>query len=340
MTWVVRRATPEDAPLVAAIRVASWRAAYHDVVPVSVLAGMTARDESAEFARAIAEREALGARTWIAEREGAAVGYVAAGPARDDDVPGAGEVYGLYALPDVWGLGAGRAMTRTACGWLAARGYGVAVLWAFEGNDRGRRFYDRGGWTIDGAKRAGERWAEVPEVRYRLGLPRVRVATAEDAPGIAAVHVRGWQVGYRGIIPDDHLDALSVPQRSEGWRSIMRASPPPAIVVAEQGGAIVGFSSGGETRDTDPDARVVGEVSALYVDPERWGGLASDAVLAAMVDELRARRFRAATLWVLAANTRARRFYERHGWVADGASKVEERRSFSLHEVRYRLDPL
>ena len=42
------------------------------------------------------------------------------------------------------------------------------------------------------------------------------------------------------------------------------------------------------------------------------------------------------TLWVLDANSRARSFYEKAGFTADGAVKLEDRGSFQLREVRYR----
>ncbi len=45
--------------------------------------------------------------------------------------------------------------------------------------------------------------------------------------------------------------------------------------------------------------------------------------------------YRRATLWVLEANQRARRFYEARGWTPDGTSKIDDRGSFQLHEVRY-----
>jgi hypothetical protein len=47
-------------------------------------------------------------------------------------------------------------------------------------------------------------------------------------------------------------------------------------------------------------------------------------------------------LWVIATNERARRFYERARWCADGAEKRDHRLGFPLHEVRYarRLGPM
>ena len=55
-----------------------------------------------------------------------------------------------------------------------------------------------------------------------MGLLTVRPATAADARGIATVRVRAWQSGYRGLIPDDYLDHMSIEEnekRSSNWFS-------------------------------------------------------------------------------------------------------------------------
>lgn len=51
--------------------------------------------------------------------------------------------------------------------------------------------------------------------------PVVRPARITDADGIAEVHVRSWQAAYRGLMPQEVLDGLSVAQRAEGWRRIL-----------------------------------------------------------------------------------------------------------------------
>ena len=48
-------------------------------------------------------------------------------------------------------------------------------------------------------------------------------------------------------------------------------------------------------------------------------------------------RFPMSTLWTLEANGRARAFYERTGWALDGTTKDDDRGSFVLKEVRYRI---
>lgn len=57
--------------------------------------------------------------------------------------------------------------------------------------------------------------------------------------------------------------------------------------------------------------------------------------MTAAVEHLTAAGFSRATLWVLATNVRARRFYEAAGWRPDGSSKVDSSRGFPLDEVRY-----
>ncbi len=46
----------------------------------------------------------------------------------------------------------------------------------------------------------------------------VRAASSSDARAIAAVHVRAGQVAYRGLLPDELLDRLSVEDREGSWR--------------------------------------------------------------------------------------------------------------------------
>ena len=58
--------------------------------------------------------------------------------------------------------------------------------------------------------------------------------------------------------------------------------------------------------------------------------------MASGLDDLR-ERFREAVLWVLDDNLRARRFYEKHGWRLDGASKHDVHLGVEVAEIRYRI---
>ena len=174
--------------------------------------------------------------------------------------------------------------------------------------------------------------------------PRVliRLARVEDADAIGSVHVRAWQVGYRGQLPDDYLDRLSIPQRQASWRTGL---PDPdrtsTVLVAEDpaDGHVCGFATVGEPRfagSEDLDRTVVGQLYAINLEPEAWGRGIGTSLLHAASDRLAADGYREAILWTLRTNARARRFYEREGWVADGGEQLDEHEGVALDEVRYR----
>lgn len=152
----------------------------------------------------------------------------------------------------------------------------------------------------------------------------VRLAEVSDAGAVALVHVRTWQAVYRGHMPDDLLDNLSVEARTSMWERLI---PSGGVWVALAGSEVVGFASAGPSRDSDASS----ELYAIYLLPSAWGsGLAEpllDAALAGMTDVV---------LWVLDDNPRARRFYERSGFVVDGAKREETFGSAVVKEVRYR----
>ena len=82
-----------------------------------------------------------------------------------------GELAAIYALPDVWGSGVGRRLMAAAVNVLHDAAFVDAILWVLEGNDRAQRFYEIGGWQLDGAAKDVV-IADIPlaEVRYRLVL--------------------------------------------------------------------------------------------------------------------------------------------------------------------------
>jgi len=170
--------------------------------------------------------------------------------------------------------------------------------------------------------------------------PTIRQATEGDAPALAAVHVQAWQWAYRGQLPDAFLDELAATlPRREAWRREMLTRSPDELRtwVVAIGGRILGFADTGPSRDADvtPDTA---ELSTLYLDPQVIGTGVGRALLGRAMDDLRQRGYRAAVLWVLESNARARRFYEIAGWRADGATKTEQRSGVQLREVRYRID--
>lgn len=159
----------------------------------------------------------------------------------------------------------------------------------------------------------------------------IRVALEGDADPIARVHVASWQTAYAGLMPDELLESLDPAERAEHWRRHLK-EPGIEALVAQEEREVVGFSCFGKSRDEDAGEKV-GEIAAIYVHPTHCRRGFGRALLNESLSRLRAQGYEKVTLWVLADNGTARRFYERLGFVADGARK--QHRGTGLLEVRY-----
>jgi RimJ/RimL family protein N-acetyltransferase len=170
------------------------------------------------------------------------------------------------------------------------------------------------------------------------GAVQVRPATVQDAARIAEVHVRSWQSAYRGLLPHDYLDSLDPADRVQRWQQVLSSTEPArgGVLVATDADVICGFASVGPTRDQDESQDHVGEVMAIYLAPGAWGKGYGRELMTASLRSLHLVGYLQATLWVLDANMRARRFYEIAGFQPDGARKVDDREEFQLQEIRYR----
>jgi ribosomal protein S18 acetylase RimI-like enzyme len=160
---------------------------------------------------------------------------------------------------------------------------------------------------------------------------KVRAATPEDAAVIARIHVDAWRAAYRGQTPDAYLDSLSAEERERTWAGTLARPGPGKVLVTER---LTGFCFYGPSRDGE-DA--VAEIFALYVRPDSWRRGAGRLLCEEAARDARSRECAAMTLWVLKTNERARHFYDRLGYLPDGAERTNTRLTgFALHEMRYR----
>lgn len=172
-------------------------------------------------------------------------------------------------------------------------------------------------------------------------MVEIRAARVGDAAALARVHVATWRAAYAGLLPDELLRSLSVAEREASWVTAIGDGPAAGVatVVALVAGGLVGFASVGPARDDDL-SEDVSELWSLYVHPDSWGAGVGHALHSRALPRMRERAASSGTLWVLTANDRARRFYEAHGWLADGTEQTAWRADVPLEESRYRLPDL
>ncbi|MHB1597842.1 MAG: GNAT family N-acetyltransferase [Acidimicrobiales bacterium] len=158
----------------------------------------------------------------------------------------------------------------------------------------------------------------------------LRPARLEDSTALARVFVDAWRSSYRSVIDDEVLDALDETEIADWLRELVAASHPTTLV-AESGGDILGFTRYGD----DPEDPRNGHVYALYVAPGAAGRGIGRRLLREAIDAIDAadsRGRRTVTLWVFAANHRARGLYASLGFSPDGAHRVEPR--YGADEIR------
>jgi GNAT superfamily N-acetyltransferase len=192
----LREARRGDELAVAELHVRSWQEAYRGLMPDEFLDGLDPRDRAKRYrfegrfeggegapttVLAVVGEEGDGEDPSLTNREvrsGSSpspferiAGFVTYGPSRDHDLPDHGEVMALYVHPDSYRGGVGRLLMAEARRRLVEDGHDEAFLWVLDGNHRARAFYEREGWSPDGATREENPYDIVSNVsRFRRGL--------------------------------------------------------------------------------------------------------------------------------------------------------------------------
>jgi GNAT superfamily N-acetyltransferase len=157
----VRAAEPSDAEEIARIQLATWRAAYAELLPAEVLAALDADEAAATWRHTIEQGPA---RVFVAFEGQWCVGFCAAGQAPQDDsadangvpVPDAERVALVSTLlvEPRWGRrGHGGRLLAAAGKVMLAAGLARGIAWVAEADKASLAFWDRAGWVIDGTVR-------------------------------------------------------------------------------------------------------------------------------------------------------------------------------------------
>jgi GNAT superfamily N-acetyltransferase len=144
-----------------------------------------------------------------------------------------------------------------------------------------------------------------------------RAATLADAEALAHGVVDGVE-GYRAFAPPD-WSPPSLASEIEHLRERL-ADEQVWCLLAEAGGEVVGqitvLPAARAGRPLDEPG--LAHLSNIFVREDLWGSGLARELQAAGVEAARAHGFTAMRLFVAAGQARARRFYEREGWVRVG----------------------
>jgi len=167
----VRPAGPADAVAVARVQLATWHAAYADVLPADALA-LDPADVARAWEQALEAPPSPYHRVLVALDGAEVVGLASCEPATDEDVEGAtGELTALLVEPR-WGRrGHGSRLLAAAVDLWRADGVAQAVTWVFESDQVVAGFLTSSGWGPDTAGRTLEaRDRSVRQRRWHTAL--------------------------------------------------------------------------------------------------------------------------------------------------------------------------
>lgn len=153
----------------------------------------------------------------------------------------------------------------------------------------------------------------------------LRAPRSSEAQALAALHVRCWRQTYSHLLPEEFFHD-QLPARSAMWTAVLGSDPiPERLVVAEQDGELVGFAWAGAPHGTGAVRDL--QLYAIYLDAGHHGSGSGQAMLNAVLGDA------PAELWVAADNPRARAFYSRNGFLADGVQFIDAD-AYDMEEIR------
>ncbi|MFP7169729.1 GNAT family N-acetyltransferase [Terribacillus sp. 7520-G] len=158
----------------------------------------------------------------------------------------------------------------------------------------------------------------------------IREAKMADCGRIGEISTKSWRFAYQNILPADYLAAIRPEDRAARFEKVLASGS--LMLVAEVDGRIVGFLSGGRSReDLHPD--YAGEVYAIYLDPDQTQRGIGKMLIQSLEKRLAAEGIQGIFAWMLAGND-ARYFYEALGGkkIAEGKLEIE---GISYPEIAY-----
>lgn len=107
-------------------------------------------------------------------------------------------------------------------------------------------------------------------------------------------------------------------------------------IVLEEDNNLIGFLSFCPSRDEDVNPENVAEISAIYLNPNKWRKGFGKILCDAAVKELKKSGYIEITLWVVDKNHQAKKFYEKIRFINSCKIKKDERDDYTLREIKYR----
>ena len=163
----------------------------------------------------------------------------------------------------------------------------------------------------------------------------IRYATLADATAVAHLHLIASRALHEGVVPEAHWASTPAAKRVAFWKEAIEFGEP-QVLVATQGGEIVGFV--GFDRSRDPKSKnTTGELWALYADPDHMGCGVGLALWDAAREGLQDEDCTEVTVWVPLASPRALAFFDAAGFKREmNTARTVPLGGVRIEEIRFK----
>lgn len=172
----------------------------------------------------------------------------------------------------------------------------------------------------------------------------VRPAHPGDLAALVNIQRTAWLAAFGPTMPAEYLAPRIDEQAiTAEWQARLAQTPANShsadqVLVAERAGTLLGYVEGGMAKTDEPPlptpTATAAELRRLYLSPDAWGSGVAVALHDALLSAL-APHADIAVLWVGTTNARARRFYERNGWITNGVGNTWTAHGMTMGNVRY-----
>lgn len=161
---------------------------------------------------------------------------------------------------------------------------------------------------------------------------KAAIARPKDAEVMGRLHSASWVKAYENVVMQSVLDEFTPENRTEVFNKVL-VERPEAHYLFYCDEQPAGFAILHKSHEAEATLEE-GEIYAIYFHPDYWGHPITHLSFDYCVRSLLERGFSQINIWVLEENARARRFYEKNGFLLDGNEKTIDLGK-PMTEVRY-----
>jgi GNAT superfamily N-acetyltransferase len=184
----IRRATADDAPFIAQVRIDGWRTTYRGLVPDAYLDAMEVEPSTAMWARVLEAGSDI-ASVFVATRGGEVIGFSAGNALKEPRYGADSELTAVYLRREFQRAGIGQRLVGAVVDAERARGATGMIAWTIAGNKGARRFYESLGgdlvveqpfqWDGMDLVEAGYVWLDLAALSAACAMPRAPTSTLQ-----------------------------------------------------------------------------------------------------------------------------------------------------------------